>query len=92
MKFLSDRMKKIEEEILNIKEKDTDDSVSIGGSAVVRKNIRESRIARLETERNFILDRRNGWKAKSLWNVFVPILITMITAYLLSFKDVYIPQ
>lgn len=39
---------------------------------------------RLQLKRQFILDERNGWKAKSVWNVVVPIIVSVITAYLVS--------
>ena len=35
----------------------------------------------LQLKRQFILDERNGWKAKSIWNVIVPIIVSIITAY-----------
>lgn len=38
----------------------------------------------LQLKRQFILDERNGWKAKSVWNVVVPIIVSVITAYLVS--------
>jgi len=38
----------------------------------------------LQLKRQFILDERNSWKAKSIWNVVVPIVVSVITAYLVS--------
>lgn len=38
----------------------------------------------LQLKRQFILDKRNGWKAKSVWNVIVPIIVSVITTYLVS--------
>lgn len=40
--------------------------------------------AQLQLKRQFILDERNSWKAKSVWNVVVPIIASVITAYLVS--------
>lgn len=40
--------------------------------------------AQLQLKRQFILDERNGWKAKSLWNIVVPIIVSVITAYLVA--------
>lgn len=40
--------------------------------------------AQLERKRQFILDRRNDWKAKGIWNIIVPIVVSVITAYLVS--------
>ncbi|MDO8451836.1 MAG: hypothetical protein Q7S76_03120 [bacterium] len=39
---------------------------------------------RLQLYRQFILDGRNGWKTKSLWDVAIPITVAVITAYLVS--------
>src|SRR3989344_1573536 len=38
----------------------------------------------LQLKRQFILDERNSWKAKSVWNVVIPIAVSIITAYLVS--------
>ena len=37
---------------------------------------------KLQLKRQFILGRRDNWKAKSLWNVIVPIIVSIITAYM----------
>ena len=39
---------------------------------------------RLQLKRQFILDERNSWKAKSVWNVIVPIIVSIITAFVVS--------
>ena len=44
----------------------------------------QDELKKLEIKRQFILDRRNSWVAKSVWNVVVPIVISVITAYLVS--------
>ena len=36
----------------------------------------------LQLKRQFILDRRNGWKAKGIWDIALPIVASVITAYL----------
>ncbi|GEM_PF-4832964 len=38
----------------------------------------------LQLKRQFILDERNDWKAKSIWNVIVPIFVSVITALVVS--------
>lgn len=40
--------------------------------------------SRLKLKRQFILDARSSWKAKGLWNVLVPIIISIVTAYFVS--------
>lgn len=40
--------------------------------------------ATLQMKRQFILDRRNGWLAKMLWSIIVPIIAAIITAYIVS--------
>lgn len=41
----------------------------------------------LQLKRQFILDERNGWKAKSIWNIIVPIsvsiIVSVITVYVI---------
>jgi hypothetical protein len=38
----------------------------------------------LQLKRRFILDRRESWKSKAVWNVFVPILVATITALIVG--------
>ncbi len=45
----------------------------------------DSQISTLETKRNFILDRREGWLPKTIWNILVSIVVTVITVYILKF-------
>ena len=40
--------------------------------------------AQLERKRQFILDRRNSWKAKLAWGLVIPIIVSIITAYIVS--------
>jgi len=40
---------------------------------------------KLQLKRQFILDGRGGWKAKGFWNVAVPIIVSVITAYLVAY-------
>ena len=42
--------------------------------------------AKLEMKRQFILDRREGWKAKVVWNIVVPIFLAIITAYFVAHR------
>ena len=39
--------------------------------------------ARLETERRFMLDKRDGLFGRLIWNVVVPILVSVATVYIL---------
>jgi len=39
--------------------------------------------ARLETERRFMLDKREGLFWRIIWNVVVPILVSVATVYIL---------
>ena len=53
-------------------------------SSVFGNNI-EIEKAKLEKERQFILDERNsGWKSKIIWGVFTPIVVSLVTSYLLT--------
>lgn len=38
----------------------------------------------LQMRRQFILDRRNAWKARIFWSIIVPIIVATVTAYLIS--------
>lgn len=38
----------------------------------------------LQAKRQFILDRRNSWKARLFWDVIVSIVVATITAYIVS--------
>lgn len=40
--------------------------------------------AQLEYKRQFILDRRNSWKVKLFWGFVIPIVVSTITAYVVS--------
>lgn len=82
--FFKSKLKEIEGEILRKRKEGVSDSESIGNSANVRKSKREADIAILESERNFILDRRNGWKSKILWNVLVAIIVAVVTTYIVT--------
>jgi hypothetical protein len=43
--------------------------------------------AQLNLKRQFILDERNGWKARVIWSILVPIVVSVIvTLVLLPFK------
>lgn len=48
----------------------------------------ENRNEELDLERQHILDRRNSWKPKIFWDVLVPIIVTIITTYLISILSV----
>lgn len=38
----------------------------------------------LEIQRQFILDRRNGWKPKVIWDMLVPIIVAVVTSYIVA--------
>lgn len=40
--------------------------------------------ALLQLKRQFILDRREGWKSRVIWNILVPIVVAVITAYIVG--------
>jgi hypothetical protein len=37
--------------------------------------------SQLELKRRFILDRREGWRQRIVWNLLVPITVAIIAAY-----------
>ncbi|OGH12272.1 MAG: hypothetical protein A2776_00965 [Candidatus Levybacteria bacterium RIFCSPHIGHO2_01_FULL_40_10] len=44
----------------------------------------EKELDKLESERKFILDNRNSIFWRIIWNAIVPIIVSFITAYLVS--------
>ena len=40
--------------------------------------------AQLEKELQFILDERNSWKSKIIWNIIVPVIVSVVTAYIVT--------
>lgn len=38
--------------------------------------------AQLQLKRQFIIDRRESWLPKTIWNLIVPIIAAIITAYI----------
>jgi len=82
--FFTSRLKKIEEDI-SVKRKDgVADSENFGNSFNIRKAKREAEIAALEAERQFILDKRNGWKQKVIWGVLVAIAVSVVATYIVT--------
>lgn len=82
--FFKNRLKEIEEAILDKQKADIADGESFGNSANVRRVKREAEISALNLKRQFILDKRNGWKPKILWDVLVPITVALITSYIVA--------
>ena len=88
------RLKKIENRIAEIQNKinqvyeiaykkypvkDHADMAAEGGKTRLLRN----EIETLETRRKFLLDRRESWLPKSLWNIIIPVLVS-ITASIIT--------
>jgi hypothetical protein len=71
----STSLKNIEDRLLEI-EHEKEAGVIINKLTVEKEQLR--------LQRQFILDRRNSWKAKSVWNIIVPIVVSVMTTHLLS--------
>lgn len=56
--------------------KDHADMAAEGGKTKLLRNELEE----LETKRKFLLDRRESWLPKALWNVLVPIIVSIIAS------------
>ena len=87
------KLKNIEEQIVEIKSKinlnkNNDVVRQYGGKQspdVERENDQLSgELDKLKSQRNFLLDRRGSWMPKTIWNVIVPILVTIITFYFIK--------
>lgn len=91
-------LKKIEKEILRLsmeisgKEKELSHRLSYYGvtqgqlDRLVKADNKplESKFERLEIKRRFILDRRESFIPKTMWNIVVPIVLSVVTAYIAS--------
>lgn len=79
------RLQEIEQRILEIKKSadyKIDDTAVIGAYAINQKENLTDELDRLKEERIFILDRRSSWIPKTVWNVLVPIFVTVITMWI----------
>ena len=56
--------------------KDHADMAAEGGETKLLRNELET----LETRRKFLLDRRESWLPKSIWNVVIPIVVSIIAS------------
>lgn len=85
------KLKKIEKDINTIHDEAIADSESFGNSAKVRDNMRNAILKEKEAERQFILDKRNGWKRIAFWSILVAIvvgiLIMVIGTYILNWLN-----
>lgn len=91
------KLKKIEEQIIEIKgqinlNKNNDVSLQCGGGKSPYVELENERLSdeldKLETQRNFLLDRRESWMPKTIWNVIVPIVVTIITLYIVKLLEI----
>jgi hypothetical protein len=83
---MSFNLSKVEKEILDLKlEKKTNEPLSFPSpiSSFVAQS-REDELNFLETKRQFILDRRENLFWKFIWNVLVPIFVTLVTTFFIS--------
>ncbi|OGL87441.1 MAG: hypothetical protein A3K16_05640 [Omnitrophica bacterium RIFCSPLOWO2_01_FULL_45_24] len=73
---------RIQKQILEIKSQLTERSSSyraVGMFETGESEVLKSKLEELETERRFILDYRESWVPKTLWNLFFPIIVAFIT-------------
>lgn len=75
-RYINERYKKAYK---SMPDKNLADMMAEGGDTKLLRN----EINILEKERKFILDRRSSWIPKTIWNVIIPILVTLITTYFL---------
>ena len=83
-------LSKIEEQLVSNARKlgeiecTTKDSYIVCSQFLLNEKIQiESNIKILEMQRKHLLDRRDGWLARLIWSLVVPILVTFITTYLI---------
>lgn len=49
----------------------------------IEKGELHSQLEYCETKRQHKLDRRKGWVSKTIWSVLVPVVVIVVTAYIL---------
>jgi len=76
------KIHKLEERILDLKDQLSADAAD--GPVMFRQEREklESELDKLEARRQFLLDRREGLGWKLLWNIIVPIGVSIITTYI----------
>lgn len=65
--------------------KDHADMAAEGGKTKLLRN----ELDELEIKRKFLLDRRESWLPKTLWNVVVPILSSIVTSIVTLYVSKY---
>jgi len=85
-KLHTTKLHKIEERILYLKGEITE--TPIGPYNFIKPEWQlaslKNELENLETERQFILDKRDNLFWRFIWNVIVPIVVSTITAYTVS--------
>ena len=80
------KLKQLEEEISKIKNEiiDLESPLStiFSQTAFNYRPELNAKLNKLETERQFILDHRESWLPKTIWNIIVPIIISVSIAIL----------
>ena len=75
------KLKEIENEIIEIHEYDLPFS---GTSLAGTKEWKGKQLNILEARRRFLLDRRESWLPKTIWNLIIPILASIVTTIVLK--------
>lgn len=86
-------LKKIEGRLLEIEQEKSvrAHNAQENYSGIIEDQIEEEEIEHLDIEkkqlelkRQFILDQRNSWKSRGIWNIIVPIIVSVATVYFVS--------
>lgn len=91
------RIAKIEEEIYQVKQEVFDLPNKLKGP--ITQSVFDGRLENakkpllhkldmLRTEREFLLSKREAWLPKTVWNLVVPILVSVLTAIIVTKLDI----
>ena len=81
-KEIVDNQKKLNQIEYDIRENYTPDEACVWEHKAIEIE-KQNKV--LEKKRMHILDRRNGWRVRFIWSVLAPIIISIVTAWLIYY-------
>lgn len=77
------KLRKIEQKIIEIQRRINEEiNIPYYTGVLNKKNILLAEKELLDTERKFLLDRRESWLPKTLSSIVIPIIVSLLTVYL----------
>lgn len=85
-KMFSNKLSRIEKEIIELNKEAESDYLHTHLLIKVNKDARDLRLKSLERQRQIIIDgRREGYIQKIIFNILIPIVVTIITTFALKY-------